>query len=110
MTLSSGFDNVTSTGPHTAEHPGAGRTFTVHPAYEHQLLVDGAEFRLENWWDHETVHGASWMFAQGNPAALNYAMRSGLGNIPLDDEVVYGHVGSLGYLVHVSELGDEIIE
>jgi hypothetical protein len=43
------------------------------------------------------------MLATGNPAALNYAMRAGTIGLPVDNEVVYGKIGYLGYLVHTSE-------
>lgn len=70
----------------------------------YQMLEDGVEFHVEDWW--ENVAGMSWMVARGNPACLGYAMRAGFGDIPTDNEVVYGKVGALGYLVHVSELGE----
>jgi hypothetical protein len=61
------------------------------------------DFRVEDWWDVMT--GGSWMFADGNPAAMNYAIRSA-SVLPLDNEVVYGKdtATGLGHLVHVSEL------
>jgi hypothetical protein len=66
------------------------------------------EFVVEDWWDHLT--GGSWGDADGNPACLKYAMRTGFSDgIPaFDNEVVYGHVDGLGHLLHESELGDEI--
>jgi len=63
------------------------------------------EIRIEDWWDR--VGGGSWMGAKGNPACLIYAMRSGLSskiNIPIDNEVLYGKINGLGYLVHIKEL------
>ena len=48
------------------------------------------------------------MDSQGNPACIKYAFRSGFGGLPPDNEVVYGKVGALGYLVHSSELGEEV--
>jgi hypothetical protein len=79
---------------HPEPFEGAGKTFT---------LPDGSEFRVEDWWDR--VAGRSWQVATGNPAALEYGMRSGLTGLPLDDEVVYGkNEGGFGHLVHVSEL------
>ena len=63
-------------------------------------------FEIEDWFD--TLGGKSWMDAEGNWAALGYAMRSGFsqGRIPVDDEVVYGHNldSGMGHAVHVSEL------
>lgn len=48
----------------------------------------------------------SWMDSNGNPAAMMYAIRTGSQgfDVPIDNEVVYGKIGSLGYLFHVSEL------
>jgi hypothetical protein len=64
-------------------------------------------YRLEDWWDKIT--GKSWGDCDGNPACLLYALRTGM--LPLDnaahsldDEVVYGKIGNVGHLVHVSEL------
>lgn len=89
---------------HDEKHPLAGTVVTLSNAIDpNGEVVTGAEFRVEDWWDKLT--GGSWMFAEGNPAALKYAMRAGMGGqLPLDDEVVYGHIGPLGHLVHVSEL------
>lgn len=66
----------------------------------------GNEIVIEDWWDR--VYGKSWMFEQGNPACLQYAIRTGLQEhrVPSDDEVIYGKIGNLGHLVHVSELSD----
>jgi hypothetical protein len=52
---------------------------------------------LEAW-------GKSWMDMYGNPAALMYAMRSGLEGLPITGTVYYGKVGVLGELFHESEL------
>ncbi len=84
-------------------HPLAGKMVTLvsrDPEY------DGKEFRIEDYW--ENVYGSSWMFAQGNPAALIYAMHSEFHELPTDNEVVYGKIGYLGHIVHVSELGAEV--
>ncbi|MFJ4828463.1 hypothetical protein ACIP79_00755 [Streptomyces sp. NPDC088747] len=84
---------------HDAAHPNAGRTVTVD-------MGDGpVPYDIEDWWDR--ISGGSWMFAEGNPAALKYAVRSAFANLPTDDEVVYGKVGHLGHIVHVSEIKEE---
>lgn len=66
-------------------------------------LGDGPQpYEVEDYWDR--VSGQSWMDSAGNFAAINYAMRSGVQGLPIDNEVLYGKVDSLGYLVHVSEV------
>lgn len=96
---------------HPAPHPLAGQTIRVSFAKApHAHLPDPAgeyDFVVEDYWDRLT--GKSWMFSDGNPAALVYAMRTGMAPdptaIPLfDDEVLYGKIGNLGHLVHVCEL------
>ena len=85
------------------KHPLAGKTVKLNckPTPEN---LDGQEFVIEDWW--ENVAGKSWMFCNGNPACLEYAIRSAFAGLPTDDEVVYGKVCSYGHLVHVSELGE----
>jgi hypothetical protein len=61
--------------------------------------LGGQEYRVEDWW--QNVFGQSWTTSQ-SPAAYAYALRSSGG--PVDDDVLYGKVGSLGHLVHVSEI------
>lgn len=65
-------------------------------------VVPGAEYRVEGYW--KDVAGKSWMDSEGNPAALNYAMRAGMTGLPIDDNVLYGKIGPFGHLVHVSEI------
>mgnify|MGYP001613224196 CR=1 FL=1 len=64
----------------------------------------GQEYTIEDYW--ENVSGGSWMNAKGNPACLMYAMRTAFQEyrVPTDNEVIYGKIGGLGHLVHVSEL------
>lgn len=85
---------------HTEPHSLAGQTVDIK--------IDGEtlECRLEDWWDR--VYGSSWMFADGNPAALKYAMRAGFAGLPVDNEVVYGKVGAFGHLIHVSEIVESL--
>jgi hypothetical protein len=85
----------------------AGQTVKILPHVTHPQNPDfaGMDFRVEDWWDR--VAGESWMFCDGNPACLVYAMRTGTAahDVPTDDEVVYGKgPNGLGHLVHVSEL------
>lgn len=62
------------------------------------------DFRIEDWWDR--IAGRSWKVCDGNPACLDYAIRAGFERLPIDDEVVYGKIGLIGKLVHVSQLGE----
>jgi hypothetical protein len=64
-------------------------------------MLGGEIYRVEDWWTRVTG-GESWMDAQV-PAAFNYAVRTA-GLVPIDDDVLYGKVGSFGHLVHVSEI------
>ena len=82
---------------HKQKHLMAGKTVTITSGE-----YVGNEYRVEDLWDR--VYGASWMDADGNPAAMQYGIRSGFGELPLDDEVLYGKIGAFGHLVHVSEI------
>jgi hypothetical protein len=96
---------------HAVSHPLAGKTVTINSKAADPVqgaVVPGAEYRIEDYWDSERVFGKSWMFSDGNFAALHYAMRSAAANLPLDDEVVYGKIGAFGHIVHISELGDPV--
>lgn len=93
------------------QHPLAGRTVRLKELVEKSLgpyLQEGDLFLVEDWWIN--VDGRSWKGCDGNPACLNYAMRMGLSGLLVvgDDEVVYGKVGGLGHLIHISELGEEV--
>lgn len=91
---------------HKEAHPLAGQTVKLNDKAKDALqgcVVEGALLRVDDWWDRTA--GRSWMACDGNPACLQYAMRTGLSGLPsLDDEVVYGKIDGLGHLVHVSEL------
>lgn len=102
---------------HPEPHELAGKTVTLNEHAIDQargMVVAGAEFRIEDYWDR--VSGQSWGDSIGNPAALMYAMRTGLSSIkegksvPYDDEVVYGKINGFGHLVHVSELGAVVVK
>lgn len=84
---------------HENESPLAGKTVTIKTG-----SLAGQEFRVEDYWDRVN-NGVGWGESIGNPAALIYAMRIGSeGEVPLDNEVLYGKIGYLGHLVHVSEI------
>lgn len=87
----------------------AGKIVRIKPHVTHPQFpgFGGSEYRVEDWWDR--VSGRSWMHADGNPACLAYAMRTGLCDhpVPIDDEVLYGKVGPFGHLIHISEIESE---
>ena len=90
------------------KHPLVGKTVKLNLKGDDVDGINGQLFTIEDYW--QNVAGKSWMFCDGNPACLNYAMRSAFADLPTDDEVVYGKVGHFGHLIHVSELGDEVRE
>ena len=79
------------------QSPLAGKTVKIRKG-----KFKGQEYRVEDWW--ENVGGISWMDAKGNPACLQYAMRGGFEGLPTDNEVLYGKIGILGHLIHISEI------
>lgn len=79
-------------------HPQAGQTVVLVSGQ-----FEGQEYWIEDWW--ERVSGKSWKNCDGNPAALEYAMRSGVEGDPfLSDDVVYGKIGGLGKIIHIRHL------
>lgn len=83
----------------------AGKRVAVELKAEHGQLDGTYHFaEVEDYWDRLT--GGSWMYADGNPAAMIYGMRNGLsgGKIPMDNEVVYVKIGPFGHLLHTSEI------
>ena len=93
---------------HKEAHPLAGRTVVLNSQDPVRgMVTEGQHYWVEDWWDR--VSGGSWMYADGNPACIQYAVRTGtLKTIPTDDEVVYGKIDGIGHLVHVSELGEVV--
>ena len=81
------------------EHKYANQTVKIN-AVNDINGISNVPFVVEDWWIN--VSGRSWMICNGNPACLEYAMRSV--GLPIDNEVVYGKSGDLGYLVHNSEI------
>jgi len=86
---------------HAEQSRLAGKTVRVKP---HVEPFGGSGFVVEDWWDR--IAGKSWGVCNGNPACINYAIRTGLADhdVPDDDEVLYGKIGPLGHLLHISEL------
>lgn len=82
---------------HENPHELAGKKADIISGY-----FAGQTYLVEDWWDR--VAGKSWMDCDGNPACLEYAVRSAAEGFGLSDEVVYGKFGSFGKLIHVSQL------
>lgn len=84
----------------------AGKHVRIRDGIKHLQVKNfgGSKILIEDWWDR--VSGGSWMFAQGNPGCLVYALRTGTSKTPppTDDEVLYGKIEGLGHLVHISEI------
>jgi len=91
---------------HQTDSPLKGKTVKIKANAKHPQVKNfgGSEFLVENWWDK--VSGGSWMFADGNPACMIYAIRTGFSEntVPIDDEVLYGKIGCFGHLVYISEI------
>lgn len=88
-------------------HPLAGKTVRLKEGigkFVQGYDAGGMEFHVEDWADN--VLGCSVWLADGNPAALEYALRTGTNGkrIPIDDNAVYGKVGRFGHIVHDSEI------
>ncbi len=102
---------------HAEQHPLSGKTVkidTLHipnmsAAFPARDITDGM-YWVEDWADRLFTNGWDQHAREGNPACLQYAMRRAQEGFPMDDEVVYGKVGSFGYLLHVSELGEVLKE
>ena len=93
---------------HSSVHPQAGEVITVkNPKGIDWKTGPTQEFVVEDWWDR--LGQGTWREGclAGNFACTNYAERAetDLDVLP-DDEVVYGKINGLGYLLHVTELGD----
>jgi hypothetical protein len=89
-------------------HPLSGKTVhlsSVATDPVREIVVPGAEYRIIDWWDN--LGQGSWKDNGHNFACTHYALRATLAGLPLDDEVVYGHIGAYGHIVHVTELGEK---
>ena len=91
---------------HETKSSLAGKKVKIKAGVTHRQVpdFDQKEIEIEDW--HDRIMGKSWMFCDGNPACLIYAMRTAFSKnpVPTDDEVLYGKIDGLGYLVHISEL------
>ncbi|MBR3503683.1 MAG: hypothetical protein IKO07_05495 [Clostridia bacterium] len=89
------------------KHPLAGQTVRLQEGIGKFVQgndAGGAEFVVEDWADN--VLGRSVWAADGNPAALEYALRTATSGkpVPIDNNAVYGKVGWFGHIVHDSEI------
>lgn len=92
---------------HEEQHPKAGQTVILNDRAGDPIqgeVVPEVEFRLEDWADR--VMGQPVWSMKGNPAAMHYQFRAGVNGLPPDNECVYGKIGPLGHIVHISELGE----
>ena len=89
---------------HNEPHPKAGEIVTLVHAHDPQrhMVESGVPFRVEDWYDRIS-EGQSWR-KHKTFATHWYQQRAASTDLPLDDEVLYGHIGSLGHLVHISEI------
>ena len=78
---------------HEEKHPLAGMVVK---------LKNGQLYAVEDWADR--VLGRSVWIADGNPAALKYAIRSAMSGFPIDNNLLYGKIGMFGEIVHESEI------
>lgn len=90
---------------HENEHPLSGQTVKVNLQRKAGPAIEPGEheFIIEDWWDRLT--GGTWKHPKHpNWASTHYQATAPLAGLPLDNEVVYGHIERLGYLVHVGEI------
>jgi hypothetical protein len=90
---------------HNDASPMAGKWAKIK---ENTPELGGKRILIEDWWDRLMQKG--WGECTGNMACIRYAMRlaeatvnPSYKTIVADDNVVYGKINGLGYLVHISE-------
>lgn len=95
---------------HDESSPLAGKTVStrddvqLYDGVQHKWVVGPHQLRVRDWWDRCDMSDRTSVLDDMSIAATNYAQRAIQLQLPLDDEVVYGHVKGLGHAVHVSEL------
>ncbi len=81
------------------------------------IQLNGKTMQVEDWWVNVSGKTHIESAALHNPAAMGYEVRVKGKNmmVPMDDKVklddvrvLYGKVGSFGFLVHVSEIRGEV--
>jgi hypothetical protein len=94
-----------TTTVHPERHPYANRVVLLSNNAQDPLdrkVVPGTDFVVLDWADR--CFGSPWRTVR-YPVTGAYAVRVELAELPIDDEVVYGRIGSTYYLVHETELG-----
>ena len=93
----------------------AGKTVKIKNGVGKGFMVpdmSGMDFVVEDW--AENLLGCPWWAANGNPTAMEYAVRTGVfgrnNNVPDDNEVLGGKVGMFSHLFHINELELEQVE
>lgn len=84
---------------HKTPHPLAGKTVKITTGQ-----FAGRQYWIEDWWDR--VAGKSWMDCDGNPACMEYAVRSASEGTVLNNDVVYGKFDIFAKLIHINQLGN----
>lgn len=85
---------------HDKPHNLAGKEVMLKGS--NQYWATGSVYRVEDWADR--VFGKYVRDLSGHPASIQYMARMAHGNLPNDDEVLYGKIGWLGFVVHVTEI------
>lgn len=89
-------------------HPLAGKTVRLKQGIPPFVFAEaaGVAFRVEDWACN--VFGRSVWCMDGNPVALEYAVRTATTS-KIDENGVYGKVGIFAHIVHDSEI-EEVIK
>jgi hypothetical protein len=84
---------------HKEQSSLAGKTVKINAKY---AKLAGEDYVVEDWWDR--ISGRSWRDTEVI-AEILYAERiKRKSNASMDDEVLYGKIGILGHLIHISEI------
>lgn len=65
--------------------------------------LGGHQAEVVDWYER-TGGGIPWRFAEDDPRTENYRIRSGLGGLPDDNDVLFARVDGMGQLIHVTEI------
>lgn len=86
---------------HGAPHMFAGKEVQIKNGE-----LKGNYYVIEDYWDRIDEKDWSDPNRRGNPACLLYSRRIAFQDfqVPRDNEVLYGKIGMMGFLVHEKEL------